>query len=314
VVKQVIKAISGVSAHLTVLIRPRGGNFVYSPLEKEVILSDLRWIVELEKVSSVSVCSILQGSLDSDFLRTFCDIAHAHKKTITINRGIDELEEVNKDVLHEIGVDRILTSSPRNFDGFEGIVTVAGGVNADYLRSNLSVYGGLFHGVHTSSWIKKTATETEKSSSSIFGAGGESEIIDSAKLDEMLQLIAEYNKTIDVSNREALTINETLISPPLPTSSLKMSKKTIRPIIDEVLLCASNSLAGKGLRLRRASSPADVDSIIKQVNDLAEYEKALHEVKIEKSTLIDDGCMSDTFQTDNGDQPIYYVSTSCLQV
>ena len=82
-----------------------------------------------------------------------------------------------------------------------------------------------------------------------------------------------------------------------------MNKETLRIIIDRVLEEVSAPLKSNNLRLRRASSPDDVAAIMQQIKDLAEYEKALDEVKIEEQTLIADGCMDDV---GSGDQPIYY--------
>ena len=148
---------------IVVIIRPRSGNFVYSSTEKEVMKKDI------EFCKSVGVDGIVTGALnendeiDIDTMRDFVHIAKPLK--ITFHKAIDESRDIIQEFLklHEIGVDRILTSGGKNtaLEGAENLnkmvnlskgnikILAAGNITYSNLSSHQEVINtDEFHGKH----------------------------------------------------------------------------------------------------------------------------------------------------------------------
>lgn len=93
-----------------VLIRPREGNFVYSKAEKTVMLDDLRFA--LEAGADGIVCGALceDGKPDLDFIKEIKQLCGP--TALTFHRAFDECTTpaAAATALHELGVERILTS------------------------------------------------------------------------------------------------------------------------------------------------------------------------------------------------------------
>ena len=145
------------NVYLTVLVRPRGGNFHYSEVEKHAIIFDLRWICNEDRVDSVSICALdsssAGGGFDDAFLLDCAKVVNQFGKDLTINRGIDELFRQNYDFARDseglfgsLKVRRVLTSGGegngvnlgavaafKKCVGEEVVVVVAGGVSCDNL-------------------------------------------------------------------------------------------------------------------------------------------------------------------------------------
>lgn len=97
---------------LFVLIRPRGGNFVYEKSEFEIIKKD---IIECGKIGCQGVVvGILtkNGEIDKDRNRELADIAKECRIEITFHRAIDRTRNILKatEEIIKLGFDRILTS------------------------------------------------------------------------------------------------------------------------------------------------------------------------------------------------------------
>lgn len=127
-----------------VLIRPRGGNFVYNSDEKEVILKDIQFS------NSIGIHGIVIGSLnlhnelDETFLKEIVKLCGS--TPITFHKAFDEVKDwkVSMEKLIELGFKRILTSGQAD-NASEGIeqliemkkmasnrieIMVGGGVNS----------------------------------------------------------------------------------------------------------------------------------------------------------------------------------------
>jgi len=99
---------------LNVLIRPRGGDFLYSKNEIEIIKRD---VVNCKKLGIDSiVIGFLNpdGSLDVNLTKEITELARP--MTVTFHRAFDMCKDQKKalEELVEIGVDRILTSGAEN--------------------------------------------------------------------------------------------------------------------------------------------------------------------------------------------------------
>lgn len=103
-----VRKIDGLKLH--VLIRPRGGDFLYSEEEKEIILNDIRFCTS-EGVDGVVVGALLaNGSIDLPFLESCMEAARG--VSVTFHRAFDlcahPFEALDEIALR--GCSRILTS------------------------------------------------------------------------------------------------------------------------------------------------------------------------------------------------------------
>lgn len=136
-----------------VIIRPRGGDFYYTPEEIEIMKGDIKLCKELGVKGVVIGALNRDNTINYDAIKDMIDLAKP--MSITFHKAIDELEnpvtEVKK--LANLGVNRILTSGTKE-TALEGenilremikeagediIIIVAGKVTKDNLNeiSNL---------------------------------------------------------------------------------------------------------------------------------------------------------------------------------
>ena len=136
-----------------VIIRPRGGDFYYTPEEIEIMKEDIKLCKELGVKGVVIGALNRDNTINYDAIKDMIDLAKP--MSITFHKAIDELEnpvtEVKK--LANLGVNRILTSGTKE-TALEGenilremikeagediIIIVAGKVTKDNLNeiSNL---------------------------------------------------------------------------------------------------------------------------------------------------------------------------------
>lgn len=146
---------------VNVLIRPRGGNFVYSPEEEEQMLQSIR-DCKTAGVNGVVIGALrYDGSVDTDTLSRL--VSEAGSLDITFHRAFDESSDLTK-ALEDIvglGIRRILSSGgcPTAYEGRfvlrELILQAAGrisimpgcGVRASNIEEIASVTGAKeFHG------------------------------------------------------------------------------------------------------------------------------------------------------------------------
>jgi copper homeostasis protein len=106
-----------------VMIRPRGGDFFYTELEKETMLTDIDVIKDLG--AKGIVCGALQadGSIDEDFLEKI--IKQKGNMALTFHRAFDRCNGISRaiETLKKHKVDRILTSGQfeKAIDGIENL-------------------------------------------------------------------------------------------------------------------------------------------------------------------------------------------------
>lgn len=136
-----------------VIIRPRGGDFYYTPEEIEIMKEDIKLCKELGVKGVVIGALNRDNTINYDAIKDMIDLAKP--MSITFHKAIDELEnpvtEVKK--LANLGVNRILTSGTKETAlegknilremikeaGEDTIIIVAGKVTKDNLNeiSNL---------------------------------------------------------------------------------------------------------------------------------------------------------------------------------
>jgi copper homeostasis protein len=116
----VLKARQALSIPLHVIIRPRGGDFLYTPIEIDTMLLDIETVKDLGANGVVFGCLTAQGDIDVEL--TGMLIAAARPMSVTFHRAFD-LCRSPFDALEEIvalGCDRLLTSGCRS-DAVKGI-------------------------------------------------------------------------------------------------------------------------------------------------------------------------------------------------
>ncbi len=98
------------STRLHVIIRPRGGDFLYTPLEVERMEEDIRICRELGVDGVVIGCLKADGSLDLEANRRLKDVAG--DMSVTFHRAFDRCADpmLALEQLCQLGIDRILTS------------------------------------------------------------------------------------------------------------------------------------------------------------------------------------------------------------
>jgi copper homeostasis protein len=100
----------GLKLGLQVIVRPRGGDFLYSDEEMEVMREDVRMARELGADGVVIGCLTAEGDIDR--ARTGELIELARPLNVTFHRAFDMCREPRQalEVLIGLGVERVLTS------------------------------------------------------------------------------------------------------------------------------------------------------------------------------------------------------------
>lgn len=110
-----------ITTKLHVIIRPRGGDFLYSDLEREIMLEDVRMARRLGVDGVVFGVLTSDGDIDMDFMRQL--MAESEGMSVTFHRAFDVCRNpfVALEQIIELGCDRILTSGqmPKAEDGVD---------------------------------------------------------------------------------------------------------------------------------------------------------------------------------------------------
>lgn len=102
------------SLDVYVIIRSRGGDFVYSEIEFEVMLKDIQFAVEIGIDGIVSGCLKPDGSIDSERCSRLMEAAKG--LPVNFHRAFDVTPDPFEalEIIKSLGVKRILTSGQRN--------------------------------------------------------------------------------------------------------------------------------------------------------------------------------------------------------
>lgn len=101
---------ANLSIGLQVIIRPRGGDFLYSDIEMAVMMEDVRLAKALGADGVVIGCLTAEGDVDQ--VRTATLVELARPMNVTFHRAFDMCREPRKALedLIDLGIDRVLTS------------------------------------------------------------------------------------------------------------------------------------------------------------------------------------------------------------
>jgi len=109
---------------INVIIRPRGGDFLYTEAEIESMMLDIELCKQLGVHGVVFGCLTKEGDIDVPLMRKL--IEHAKPLSVTCHRAFDVCRDpyVALEQLIELGCDRILTSGQQS-DAIKGIPLIA---------------------------------------------------------------------------------------------------------------------------------------------------------------------------------------------
>ncbi len=95
---------------LHVIIRPRGGDFLYSPIEQEIMLHDIKVARQLGADGVVFGCLTAEGNVDMPLMKKLMNAVG--DMSVTFHRAFDVCANPKEALEHiiELGIHRILTS------------------------------------------------------------------------------------------------------------------------------------------------------------------------------------------------------------
>jgi len=127
------------------MLRPRGGDFVYTKLEQEVMKRDIESLIECGARGLVFGCLTVNGDLDTALLKSLISAARAKQPglDLTLHRAIDLTRDIKASarLAAELGFTRILTSGGAA-TALQGAVTIAELVS-DLPELNVMPGGGI---------------------------------------------------------------------------------------------------------------------------------------------------------------------------
>ena len=125
-----------------VIVRPRGGDFLYSDIELEAMLADVRAVRRLGVAGVVFGCLTPDGEIDEPRMRQLVEVARP--LSVTCHRAFDMTRDpmAAVETLVRCGVDRVLTSGQRD-TAVEGLETIRATVQAARGRLSVMACGGL---------------------------------------------------------------------------------------------------------------------------------------------------------------------------
>lgn len=98
------------TTRLHVIIRPRGGDFLYSPIEVKTMLKDIEVARQLGADGVVFGCLTAEGEIDLPIMRELMKASEG--LSVTFHRAFDVCQDAKKalEQIIELGCNRILTS------------------------------------------------------------------------------------------------------------------------------------------------------------------------------------------------------------
>lgn len=103
-----------IPAGMHVIIRPRGGDFLYNEQECEVMLRDIEMVRKIGADGIVLGCLTPAGEVDAEKMRRL--MAVAGDMSVTFHRAFDMCKDPFRalEVIEHLGCERILTSGQKN--------------------------------------------------------------------------------------------------------------------------------------------------------------------------------------------------------
>ena len=122
----ILQARKEIEIPIYVLIRPRGGDFLYSDIEHDIMLADAKFCLEAGCNGIVAGILNSDGSVDKKRCKPFVELAKQYNAGATFHRAFDMCNDQFKaleDII-ELGFERILTSGDKS-TAIEGVRRIA---------------------------------------------------------------------------------------------------------------------------------------------------------------------------------------------
>src|SRR5688500_2899370 len=125
-----------------VIVRPRGGDFLYSEREFASMVEDVRALRELDVAGVVFGCLTADGQIDEQLMAAL--VEEARPLAVTCHRAFDMARDPAEaiEALVRCDVDRVLTSGQRA-SAMDGLATLKATVAAARGRIKIKACGGL---------------------------------------------------------------------------------------------------------------------------------------------------------------------------
>lgn len=117
-----LQARQSCSKQLMCMVRQRAGDFVYSPQEKENMLTEASYFLEHGADGIVFGSLTINKEIDFSFTKQMIDMAHSFQKDAVFHKAFDQTPDLfaSAKILGSLHCDRILTSAGKA-DCFQGI-------------------------------------------------------------------------------------------------------------------------------------------------------------------------------------------------
>lgn len=103
---------SNFKGSLQTMIRHRAGDFYYDEIDQQIMLDDLKSMLDLDVDGIVIGALTRENKIDNEFLEPFIKLTKQAGKELTFHRAIDltvDIQTSTQDII-DLGFDRILTS------------------------------------------------------------------------------------------------------------------------------------------------------------------------------------------------------------
>ena len=100
-----------IESKICCMVRPRGGNFIYTELEFKTMLKDAKLLLD-NGADGIVFGFTKDNEVDYERTSEMVELIHSYNKEAIFHKAFDELDDLDKgaSILKELKIDRILTS------------------------------------------------------------------------------------------------------------------------------------------------------------------------------------------------------------
>ena len=118
---------------LCCMVRPRGGDFVYTDIEFETMLLDAKLLLE-NGADGIVFGFIKDGKVDIDRTSKMVELIHSYNRQAIFHKAFDEIEDLDEalNTLVNLHIDRVLTGGGQDSDHIVIGATIIGKLQSKY--------------------------------------------------------------------------------------------------------------------------------------------------------------------------------------
>ncbi len=104
--------LESVSIPVIAMVRPRGGDFVYSPSEIQTMVRDAQWLLEAGVAGLAFGLLRPDRSVDEDAMGSLLEVCRAGRGVPVMHRAFDQVDDAAREIerLMGLGIQRVMTS------------------------------------------------------------------------------------------------------------------------------------------------------------------------------------------------------------